>query len=129
MKDISPFEGEKLFFFSDLGNGKFHPWDGSQDDMMTPEQGRRMRSLTGDSIESLARHSSSSPPTFTGHNSQFVALGTKPALGSSKKVLYDDWPRPPLKPGELYAGSLFSKDHEPFCHKYEQDVWDESPQP
>jgi hypothetical protein len=34
-----------------------------------------------------------------------------------------------LKPGERYAGSLFSKDHEPFCDKYEQDVWDEFPQP
>jgi hypothetical protein len=44
-------------------------------------------------------------------------------------VLYDDWSGPPLKPGERYAGSLFSKDCEPFCHKYEQDVWDEFPQP
>jgi hypothetical protein len=39
MKALSPFEGEKFFFFRDLGNGKFHPWDGSQDDMMTPERG------------------------------------------------------------------------------------------
>jgi hypothetical protein len=75
-----------------------------------------MRSPTGDSKESPARRGSSSPPTLVGHYSQFAALGAKPAHGSSKKMLYNDWPGPPLKPEERYAGSLFSKDHEPFCH-------------
>jgi hypothetical protein len=63
------------------------------------------------------------PPTFDGH-----ALRRKLAPGSSKKVLYDDYPGPPLKPGERYTES-FSEDGEPFCHIYEQDEWDEFLQP
>jgi hypothetical protein len=34
-----------------------------------------------------------------------------------------------LKPEECYVGSFFNKGGEPFCHRYEQDEWDEFPQP
>jgi hypothetical protein len=44
-------------------------------------------------------------------------------------VLYDHYPGPLLNPGERYAGSFFSEDGEPFCHRYEHDEWDEFPQP
>ena len=42
---------------------------------------------------------------------------------------YDDYPGLPLKPGELYVGSHFNKYDEPYYHIYEQDEWNEFPQP
>jgi hypothetical protein len=103
---------------------EFHPWEGTKDDLVTPEWGRKIRSVDGDSTELPAKWRSSSPPTFNGH-----VLRRKPAPGSSKKVLYDDYPGPPLNPEERNAGSFFNEDGEPLYHRYEQDVWHEFPQP
>jgi hypothetical protein len=44
----------------DLRGDKFHPWEGTQDDLMTSKKGRKMRSSDGDSSEPPTRRGSSS---------------------------------------------------------------------